>query len=302
MKKTLIKILSAVLLCGAFAVAAPKAEVQAYTSYSDMTYEEVCKYWSSTPLWKQLYDLEASKSDYLDNAKADLCTYFKVSLSDFVNREASVTSNRPLTANYLREVIKLSNSNLVTYVKGAQSSSSLYDVLKSEVKSCAKGISDSDAGACATELKGYLNNSGVYTVSEYDTWKKNHGCNAFEFFMGRCYKGRSYCRAWEYYRYYYGPWGWGWYLNEVKKGQAAESKAKALYNAEKKAYEAQQQAEAAAYNAIKEAYEDQQEAIQDAYEDQQEAVQDAYEAAQDAYEAQQDMIEAQWAAIQNAMK
>lgn len=206
MKKTLIKLITAVLLIGAFGLVAPKTDVQAYTCYGDMTYEEVCTYWSSTPLWKQIFDLESANSGYLDNAKADLYTYFKVSLNDYVWKPDAVAASRPLTSNYLRDVLAFSNPNIVNVIRGGQTDpSELRSVLWSEVKYCAPQFSDSDVSKCVDELLGCLRGCGVDTVAKYDGWKRLHGGrSAFEYFMGGRFKACGYgCYPYGYY------WGWG---------------------------------------------------------------------------------------------
>ena len=214
MKKTLIKIISAVLLCGAFALIAPKQDVQAYTGTWDMNYEEACTYWSATPLWKQMYDLESAKSGYLDNAKADLKTYFKVTLNDYIWKPDAVAASRPLTANFMRDMLKLTNPNIVNVVRGSVNNGSLAEVLRNEVRSMAPDFSGAEVNACAAELGDCLGRVGVGTIGQYDDWKAKTGCTAFEFFMGCCYRGH-YCNHHHHsnhYRYYCGPWGWGWYF------------------------------------------------------------------------------------------
>lgn len=223
MKKTLIKLLTAILVCGAIVAVVPNKEVQAYTGTWDMNYEEACTYWSATPLWKQIYDLESAKSGYLDNAKADLKTYFKVSLNDYIWTPDAVRASRPLTANFLRDALSLTNPNIVNVVRGSVCSyQDLTDVLRAEVRSLAPSFCDSEVYGCADELRGYLACAGVNTVPQYNDWKSITHCTAFEFYMGCCYRGHRHCNSPHHgYKYYWGPWGWGWYAAEYY-GERAE--------------------------------------------------------------------------------
>lgn len=224
MKKTLIKLLTAILVCGAIIAVVPNKEVQAYTGTWDMNYEEACTYWSATPLWKQIYDLESAKSGYLDNAKADLKTYFKVSLNDYIWTPDAVRASRPLTANFLRDALTLTNPNIVNVVRGNVCSyQDLTDVLRSEVRSLAPDFNDSEVYGCADELRACLACAGVNTVPQYNDWKNVTHCTAFEFYMGCCYRGHKHCSPCHEYKYSWGPWGWGWYSYAIAVNRAAET-------------------------------------------------------------------------------
>lgn len=257
MKKTIVKLLTALFICGALVAVVPNKEVQAYTGTWDMNYEEACTYWSATPLWKQIYDLESAKSGYLDNAKADLKTYFKVSLNDYIWKPEVVTASRPLTANFLRDALKLTNPNIVNVIRGTVcSEQDLIGVLRSEVRGFAPSFSESEVNNCADELRSCLAGCGVNTVPQYNDWKGRTHCTAFEFFMGCCYRGHKHCLPCEY-TYCWGPWGWGWYAAnyyaEVTARQygAAVQYVNAMEEINKTA-EAIQAQEAAARQAIQE--------------------------------------------------
>lgn len=216
MKKSLVKIISAILICGAFVFTAPTQDVKAYTSTMDMTYEEACAYWSATPLWKQMYDLESAKSGYLDNAKADLKTYFIVTLNDYIWKPDAVIASRPLTANFMRDMLKLTNPNIVNVVRGSVCTyQDVTEVLRAEVCNLAPSFSAGEVNSCADELRGYLHCAGVDSIGQYNDWKAITKCTAFEFYMGCCYRGHRHCSPCYDYKYYWGPWGWGWYRYAV---------------------------------------------------------------------------------------
>lgn len=209
--KKLTKILSMLLLAGAFVLAAPKNEVKADTNVAAMNYDQACQYWASTPLWKQIYDLESAKSGYLDNAKADLLTYFKVSLNDYIWKPEVVIASRPLTSNFLRDAITLSGASLTNVVRGNVSNGiSLYSVLYNEVKSEVCNIPESEANRIAGELVNCLRGHNVTTSDQYDRWRREHGCSAFAFFM-RGYNRNCFACAPCGYNWCCGAYGWGWY-------------------------------------------------------------------------------------------
>jgi len=186
MKKKIMMVCATVMMALGLVIAAPKTEVKADTNYAALGFDEAIAFWSSTPLFDQIYQLEVNKSDYAQVTKDNKLNYFRASLVDSVNRPDSVRNARPLTYSFMSDMLKLSNPNFINIIKGnTGSKSDLRIQIDSEVGYFAANAPAEEKDRIASDLMGKLANEKVTTLGEYNVWKYYHGGrSAFEVYYG----------------------------------------------------------------------------------------------------------------------
>lgn len=184
MKKTVVKIISSLLIAAFIVASFPCNEVNAYTCYGDMTYDEVCAFWSSQPAFYIVYNDEYQKSGYSDQVKYNLLTYFKCSLNDSVWNASQMKKDRPETYNYMQSVLGMSSPDVYRVITGQTSNESLRAKLMDEMKDQAPYLTYNERCQNADILLQLLKNVGVYNKDQYKAWKKAMGGKtAFEVFI-----------------------------------------------------------------------------------------------------------------------
>lgn len=244
MKKKLLMIITALMMTVGVVAVAPKAEVKAATNYAAMNYSELVGFWSAQPLFDTIYQAEKDKSDYASVIKENKVEYFKASLSDYANRPASVQATRPLTYNYMRDVLALSDPNMINYLKGCYpAGDNLWNKVRAEVKSHMWWASDDEVKAVTDQVVNRLACENVKSVSDYDNWKgARGGRDAYIVYSFKC--SPYYRNPYYYYGRYWNPWDYASYA-EMKKAIDAYNKALAI----KQAKEAEDAAKYEAYQA-----------------------------------------------------
>lgn len=184
MKKAIEKLAILVIAVTVLMTTVMPTDVNAYTCYADMTYDEVCAYWSSQSSFYQIYIAERDKSGYSDQVKFNTLTYFKCSLNDVVWKENIVRTTRPQTYNYLKAVLNLSGPHVYNTIAGKESSDSLRAVLMEEMRIQAPYLTYNERCQNADVILELLKKNGVTTKSQYEFWKRmNGGKTAFEIYI-----------------------------------------------------------------------------------------------------------------------
>lgn len=206
MKKKLLMIITALMMTVGVVAVAPKAEVKAATNYAAMNYGELVSFWSAQPLFDTIYQAEKDKSDYASVIKENKVEYFKASLSDYANRPDSVKATRPLTYNYMRDVLALSDPNMINYLRGCYpNGENLWNKVRSEVKSHMWWASDDEIKAVTDQVVNRLASENVNSVSSYDNWKSARGGrDAYIVYSYKC--SPYYNNPYYYYGRYWYPW------------------------------------------------------------------------------------------------
>ena len=231
MNKKITMFIASIMMAMAMVVALPKAEVKADTvNPACLDFDSAIAYWANTPLFKEIYALEVAKADYAQVTKDNKLNYFRASLVDAVNRPDSVKGPRPLTYQFMMDMLKLSNPNFIGIIQGNNGGmSSLRIQVETEVGYFVPNAPADEKGRIASDLVGKLNSCGVTTLADYDVWKYYHGgLTAFEvWYSGYTWCGPCYA-TYPYGYYLNGYWwnGYGW----VAYLRAANSTARAIQN------------------------------------------------------------------------
>lgn len=176
MKKKIIAVLTTLMLASVFAVVAtPATEVSAYTCYGDMTYDEVVSYWSSQPLFQQVYQQEAWKSYYNYEVKTNRTAYFKASLTDYCCHPIELQQQRPYTYNYMDSVVKVSNPAIYQTIVNPNQAHSLEEMILDELNKFMPTMPYDEKCASVPILLSILKSQSVTNINEYNLWKYTHG-------------------------------------------------------------------------------------------------------------------------------
>lgn len=183
MKKGIKIVALFAMLCSFCVIALPKAEVSAKSTY-EMNYDELVEFWSQTDYFYQVYLAEVDKACYIYDVKADLRRYFKASLSDYVNFPWEIQAARPITYNFMADVMSKSNPEIYYTIKNQNVAYSLPEMLLDEINGQAPYLSHEDKMENVSILIGFLHDQGVYNVDQYKAWKANNGGRtAFEVYL-----------------------------------------------------------------------------------------------------------------------
>lgn len=182
MKKAILKFIPAFLVLVALMTTFVPKDVNAYTGFGDMTYDEVCAYWSAQPVFTQIYLQEYNNSGYSDQVKYNVLTYFKCSLNDCVWNESAMKQSRPQTYMFMKNVLTMS-PQILYVIQGKTSSDSLRAKLMEEMKKIAPYLTYNERCQNADILLELLKKNGVTNTEQYKVWKKAAGMTAFEFYI-----------------------------------------------------------------------------------------------------------------------
>jgi len=196
MKRKLLMLLTSALLIFGVTAVSSNTVVNA-TSYTDMNYDQVVSFWSTQPAFTQVYLQEAPLSPYTWDVKADITRYFKASLTEYCVNPGNMKASRPLTYGYMQGVVMYSNPAIYQVIVSGNHAWTLQEALLDEVNRIAPYLDSKSKSENVAILTSYLNHQGVYTVDQYNDWKKrNNNQTAFEVY---CHHIKDASDAWTNY-------------------------------------------------------------------------------------------------------
>lgn len=183
MKKSLMMLLTAILMCTVLVGVLPKETTYAKSTF-EMNYDELINYWSVQPYYYQVYYAEVNNSSYIYDIKMDSRKYFVASLTDYCICPNELAQTRPLTYKFMADVMAVSDPAIYNGIRNGNISYSLPELLLEEMNRQAPYLSAQDRNNNIPILVSYLNSQGVYNVNQYNEWKKmNGGKTAYEVYI-----------------------------------------------------------------------------------------------------------------------